>query len=570
MVVCDDTDIEKSVCANLDPNHYDIHVTSFKGALSLARNQTIDLILLEAQGEKSRALLEEPPGQAEIVLITPSAMKTNQLQQSYPSNLDTYLVKEEITSFCHYLNGIGPLDEDYGDPNDDAETQSSSKAPHVLKRYSIVLFSVSISMFGTQMTDFALGVWLYETTESATLFAILGFCITGTKTFAGPIVGRWVDKYPHKRLILIGHLGGAIGTLCLAVLFYNDALPPFVLIAIATLCSLSNSILFATLDAATIHLVPTNKLTQAKGLSQGAFALVQILAPTLSGFAYAQFGMVPIFIFDGITFSLGLGALAFISLKRITVPGDDEPSTGLPFFPELKYLWQYLKGKTGLLALLSQGVILNFLFGVLTVLVAPLVLSFGDSQDLGMISSFGGIGMLIGSFILMKYGTAQNNLNWFLKSRYLILFVLTIFIFNIPLDLRFALLMCAAFGAYFCRAVSSGSYQAIWARKIHPNMQGRTLGFRMLVSGSAYPLGYLLGGPLADVLESSLLPKGFLATYVGYFWGVGPGRGIAVIMLLLFVFLLTAVIFTPREKLRGIEKHLVDYGSQETNPTNQG
>jgi len=57
---------------------------------------------------------------------------------------------------------------------------------------------------------------------------------------------------------------------------------------------------------------------------------------------------------------------------------------------------------------------------------------------------------------------------------------------------------------------------------------GRVLALRQAAIKSATLLAYLLAGGLADrVLEPLLLPGGALASNLGAWIGVGPGRGIA-------------------------------------------
>lgn len=77
----------------------------------------------------------------------------------------------------------------------------------------------------------------------------------------------------------------------------------------------------------------------------------------------------------------------------------------------------------------------------------------------------------------------------------------------------------------------------------------------MLAIG-ATPLAYLVAGPLADYLFEPLLrAQGPLASTVGLWVGVGPGRGIAFFLLILgLLFLATDLAAWSSPTLRHVEE----------------
>jgi hypothetical protein len=81
-----------------------------------------------------------------------------------------------------------------------------------------------------------------------------------------------------------------------------------------------------------------------------------------------------------------------------------------------------------------------------------------------------------------------------------------------------------------------------------------------MVAFSSIPLAYLCAGPLADYLfEPWMSDGGRLASTVGRFIGAGPGRGIAllfVIMGLATLLMVAAAHLYPR--LRFLEDEVVD------------
>lgn len=64
--------------------------------------------------------------------------------------------------------------------------------------------------------------------------------------------------------------------------------------------------------------------------------------------------------------------------------------------------------------------------------------------------------------------------------------------------------------------------------KVPPELQGRVFAFRNMLTMSTRPLGFLLGGFLADrVFEPALMPDGSLAHLIGGLVGTGHGAGMA-------------------------------------------
>jgi hypothetical protein len=95
------------------------------------------------------------------------------------------------------------------------------------------------------------------------------------------------------------------------------------------------------------------------------------------------------------------------------------------------------------------------------------------------------------------------------------------------------------FLAAFFVPLMDSSNQAIWQRKVAPDVQGRVFSTRRTIAWLANPLGAAIAGPLADwFLEPRMQPGGELALIFGPITGTGPGTGMA----LLFIYAGLAVI----------------------------
>ena len=79
-----------------------------------------------------------------------------------------------------------------------------------MRTFYVIWFGQLISTLGSGLTGFALGVYVYESTRSATAFAlsILAFTIPGV--FFSPIAGALVDRFPRRWMMILSDTGAAI------------------------------------------------------------------------------------------------------------------------------------------------------------------------------------------------------------------------------------------------------------------------------------------------------------------------------------------------------------------------
>jgi len=66
-----------------------------------------------------------------------------------------------------------------------------------------------------------------------------------------------------------------------------------------------------------------------------------------------------------------------------------------------------------------------------------------------------------------------------------------------------------------------------------------------MITSSSLPLAYLVAGPLADnVFEPLLASGGLLSGNIGIIIGVGAGRGIALLIIVLGILLIMSTIYS--------------------------
>jgi len=170
----------------------------------------------------------------------------------------------------------------------------------------------------------------------------------------------------------------------------------------------------------------------------------------------------------------------------------------------------------------------NFFSELATVLYTPLVLSFSDPAALGTIVAIGGFGLLLGGALMTIWGGPPRPALG--AAAFAALSGVAIAASALTRSVPILSALAALF--FFCIPLMSGCSQVVWQRAIPAELQGRVFAARAAIAMSAMPLASLAAGPLADqVFEPALASGGSLAHSLGGWIGVGPGRGIAAILL---------------------------------------
>lgn len=423
------------------------------------------------------------------------------------------------------------------------------------RRFIIMWLGQLVSLIGTNLTSFALGVWVYQRTGSVTRFALISVFAVLPGILFSPLAGALVDRWNRRLSLLLSDLGAAISTVIVALLLHANALEVWHIYIVVGVNALLNSIHGSAYSASITQLIPKQQLTRANGMVQAGQAVAQILAPVMAGVLIAVVGLKGIVLIDFSTFLFAVMTLLLIRIPRPEKTSEGETGSG-SLFREASYGLTYIAARRGLLALMIFFAIANLLLGAVSVLVTPLVLSFASAIVLGTVITIGGTGMLAGSLAMTAWGGPKRRINGMLGF----MIVLGLSIILAGLRPSATLLSVAAFLFFFALPIINSSSQAILQSKVAPDVQGRVFAVSGMIAWSSLPLAYLLTGPLADKLfEPLLVVNGPLAGGIGTLIGVGPGRGIGLLFIVMGC--LTIVITVcgylyPR--LRRVEEELTD------------
>jgi MFS transporter, DHA3 family, macrolide efflux protein len=423
------------------------------------------------------------------------------------------------------------------------------------RTFLIIWFGQLISLTGSGLTGFAIGVWVFLETGSTTLFALIQLVTTLPNILMGPISGALVDRWDRRKAMLFSDSGSALCTLIIFILLSTGQLELWHIYILLTISAAFATFQWPAYSAAMTLLVPKKQLGRANGLVQVAEGMAQILAPVTAGVLIGIILLQGVIMIDLATF-----VFAFVTLLIVRIPkpgGTTEGQAGKgSILKEAFYGWKYIRTRAGLFALLIFFASMNFFTSIGTVLFTPLVLSLSTPAMLGLLTSSAGLGFLAGSLLMSVWGGPQRKMWGIYFTQVIIAFSLFILGFTTNLFI----LGLGAFLAFCSMPILRSCSQVIWQRKTAPDIQGRVFSFRRVIAYSSIPLAYLAAGPLADIVFNPLLAEGGQLTgSIGKIIGVGPGRGIGLIYILLglLILIVTAVAFSYAH-LRNVEDELPD------------
>lgn len=224
----------------------------------------------------------------------------------------------------------------------------------------------------------------------------------------------------------------------------------------------------------------------------------------------------------------------------------------------------FLKERPGLVGLMIYFGIANFCLGFFNVLIHPLILSLSDEKVLGTVISISGLGMFIGGLIMSAWGGTKNKVRG--------LFVLSIpmggSLILVSLTENLIVITIGITLALFLIPITNAHSQSIWQQKVDPKMQGRVFSLRLMVARILMPIAIVSAGPTADYIANPLMEEnGALATTLGTLIGVGEGRGVGLVFLIIgLIQLISVVVIYFHPRVRYMDQEIPEAITEEKTP----
>ncbi len=424
--------------------------------------------------------------------------------------------------------------------------------------FFIIWIGQIVSILASGMSGFALSLWMYQKTESATAMGLQQvFYITPFLLMSIP-AGVMVDKYNRKLMMMISDLTAVLATFGLMLLSALGRLEFWHLYVAAIFYGIGNTFQWPAYSAAISTMVPKDQLGRVNGLMSLMEAGPGVLAPLLAGVLYPLIGLTGILIIDVVTFFFAISALALVHVPQPERSKEGQEAEG-NFLKEAVFGFKYIFARPSLLGLQMIFFFGNLFSGIGFSVFAPMVLARTNQNStiFGLVQTAGAAGVILGGIVMSAWGGFKRRVHGVLAG-----WIYTGLIGTALMGLNGLIFWLAAtiLGS-FASPVINGSNQAIWQSKVSPDLQGRVFSARRLIAWFTNPIAPIIGGTLADfVLEPAMRSNSALSASFGWLVGTGPGAGMGLLMI--FCGLLISLIgiggyFIPA--ISEAEKLLPDY-----------
>lgn len=391
--------------------------------------------------------------------------------------------------------------------------------------FMLVWWGQLLSLLGSGLTGFVLGVWVYQQTGTVTQFGLLSFFFFLPGLLIYPLAGALVDRLDRRVLLALGDLADGAVALGVAVLSWQGVLQVPMVYAAAAASSLMNAFRWPALLALNAQLVPREHLGRTNGLLQMALVLPVAVGPLAGGLLLARWPLHAALVVQALGCFVALALLLCARLPRYKAPVD-----AASLAESLAAAWRFVAARPGLMGLLVFLPLVQLQLSSAQILFTPLVLSTGSPQALGLVLGTAGGGILAGGLLMAFWGGPARKIDGLLGA----VALLGLLLAGGGLCTSLSAFAACAFFVLCCVPVVYGCVEAIWQRKVPLDLQGRVTAFRYMTVTAAVPLAAVLAGPLADrVFVPLLQPGGPLVGSLGPLLGVGPARGIGLFLVLL-------------------------------------
>ena len=404
------------------------------------------------------------------------------------------------------------------------------------KKFLLLWMGELISSIGGGLTSFGLGTYIFYETGSAagmSFVTLLGFLPT---LLLSVPAGVLADRFDRRLLMMIGDGFSGLGILFILICMKSGS-ATFVQICIGvTVSAIFSSLLEPAYRSTITDILTKEEFSKANGLVSLAGSARYLISPVIAGFLLTISDISLLLIIDICTFFVTIIATAIVRKGVKTSRSTDRQ----PFFASMKEGWQAVHGRKGVFLLIMVSSAITMFMGILQILEKPMILSFADSEILGIAESVCACGMLAAALILGIFGIKKGYVK-VLKISFILAGI-----FMIGMSLIENIIPICIFGFLFFAMlpIANNCMDYLARTNIPDELQGRAWGFIGFLSQLGYVVAYTVSGVAADGL--------------GSLTGKGVGRGAAIMILISGILLaITALTLLRLPEIKELENSKV-------------
>ncbi|MBH0346282.1 MFS transporter [Bacillus pacificus] len=395
----------------------------------------------------------------------------------------------------------------------------NKKRNQELKNICLYSIAKTVSLFGSSIYNFALGLYVLQITGSALNFAITLILGTIPMIVMNPFAGVIADKVDKKKLVVCMDLLSGSILIAVYILSSHYGLNLFIIYTTTFLMTVFTTFFGIGLEAAKPNIVSKERLMSINSISKIIDSVSLILGPMLGGIVFSVFDIQTFIIINGISFILSGIALLFMHFKLFECNINEENSKRrVNFIKDIKEGFSYLLEKKNLKNTFHILISFNFFLGFAVTIPLPYIINTVlnlSSKQFGMIQGTFPVGMIIGAIVVKKI-TDRFSYSYLLKKLSSMLSVIMI-ISGIPVlfksfevnDFVFVITYCVImFFLGLMIALIDIPLIYFVQNEIPDQYRGRVLSIGLSIGKMMQPIALVLSGLLLNHIPAYTIPIG--------------------------------------------------------------
>lgn len=399
------------------------------------------------------------------------------------------------------------------------------------RKYLIYLAGQILSLLGSEIVEFSIIYWITIETQSVTLLSIAFFLVFIPKILFSPLAGVWADKLPKKPLIGGSDSLQAISTLFMILYLSMGGKRIAFMLGMNVVRSLFQTFHGPASTSIIPLMVPKEKLTQMNGIRQLSSNVMLTVSPIIASLLLGIFNIEWVLLIDILTCSIAviiLFTLPIPDMKHKSIDGNfkdsnvNEPefddqtkqtsqsvhlehpikSRKSGFFHEFRATIQILKNLRGIGNVMMLAVLANLLLTSVSTLFSYFILTEheGNLAILGLFSGSIQAGMIAGAFIVSIKKRWKNKTRIFIAG--LTLTFIAIGVIGGSPKGCFGMMIGAGFIGMIGVPILNAMLATIVQGSVPPDKIGRVSSILNWSVSILMPIGYLISGPIADLITA--------------------------------------------------------------------
>lgn len=374
-----------------------------------------------------------------------------------------------------------------------------------MKNLGLFIIGKLISVFGSAIYTFAIGLYVLKQTGSGFSFALTLFVGLIPTIIFSPVAGYMSDRFDKKKIVVFMDFANGMMFLILFILTLKFELNQPMIYISTFMTTVFTTFFGIAFEAAKQNLVADEKLMSINSLSKVIDSTALILVPVLGGLIFAFTDIKTFILINAVCFIFSAGIETMIDFNY-NIKSTAEINDDGGFVEDIKDGLTYIRKSSEIVKMINVLVILNFFISFSVTVPLPYIINNLlnlSSNQYGIIQGTFPVGMILGAVVVGKIIEKIDYMKLLIFSS--ITLSVAIALLGLPLILADAtslayMIYYISIMVIFGIAISFIDVPILWLmqKSIPDNLRGKVLSISMSIVKLIAPLGLVISGMIIN------------------------------------------------------------------------